>query len=204
MRFLYLNALYEKSDGDSHAHIDMWELGEEIQFTKEVTDKVVEYLKGEHLLEYVTLGGIIAITHYGVVKVEEALSSPQEETKYFPPVVNIMNVHNIIGSQVQQGSDGSRQTISLSESAMSSMHELVKELLGKITSIELDENISRDAEAEIKTIDAQLSASKPKLNIIKESLNSLKIILESAAGNVIAAEFLKKWLPFIMGILGSS
>lgn len=87
---------------------------------------------------------------------------------------------------------------------MSSINELVKDLSDKIISMKLDENKSRDVEADIKTIDAQLSASKPKLNIIKESLNSLKIILESAAGNVIAAEFLKKWLPFIMGILGSS
>lgn len=97
-RFIYLNALYEKSDGDTHAHVDMLALGDEIKFPKEVTEKVVEYLKGENLLEDVALNGIIAITHYGVVKMEEALSSPEKETNYFPPVVNVMNVHTIIGS----------------------------------------------------------------------------------------------------------
>src|SRR5659263_182006 len=99
-RFMYLNAMYEKTDGDKNEHVDMYELGEDIKFTRELTEKVVDYLIDEGLLEYAALNGIISITHYGVVNIEDALSSPTTETHYFPPVVNIMNVNTMIGSQV--------------------------------------------------------------------------------------------------------
>jgi ElaB/YqjD/DUF883 family membrane-anchored ribosome-binding protein len=37
------------------------------------------------------MGGSIAITHFGVVEIERALTHPEEDTTYFPAVVNIMS-----------------------------------------------------------------------------------------------------------------
>jgi len=41
---------------------------------------IVEYLVGENLVEYVAIGGEIAITHYGRKEIERALSAPDIAT----------------------------------------------------------------------------------------------------------------------------
>ena len=41
---------------------------------------IVEYLVGENLVEYVAIGGEIAITHYGRKEIESALSAPDIAT----------------------------------------------------------------------------------------------------------------------------
>lgn len=202
-RFIYLNALYEKTDGDTLKHISMFDLGRGIGFSDEETQKVVNYLIGENLLEIVDFQGI-AISHYGVVNVEEALSSPEEETHYFPPVVNVMNVHTMIGSQIQQGTIGSSQVITLSSEDLLSLQQLVKELLEKLPELDLSDSARREMEAEAKTINSQVSSPNPKQSIIKESISSIKTILEGAAGNIIASEFLRNWLPIISKMLGSA
>jgi len=203
-RFIYLNALYEKTDGDTFKHVSMLDLGRGIGFSDEETQNVVNYLNGENLLEIVEFQGIIAISHYGVVNVEEALSSPEKETHYFPPVVNVMNVHTMIGSQIQQGTTGSSQAITLSSADLLSLQQLVKELLKKLPELDLSDSARRETEAEAKTINSQLSSPNPKQSIIKESISSIKTILEGAAGNIIATEFLKNWLPIISKMLGSA
>lgn len=85
-RFQFLRHLYEATEGDELAFVNDQELGNELGFTRDETDQVVRYLEGEHLIETVTFGGNISITHQGIVEVEKALSKPDQPTQYFPPV----------------------------------------------------------------------------------------------------------------------
>jgi len=98
-RFKYLNLLYEKSGGDKLNDQNMFGVGTELGFSEAETMAITQYLNGENLIEHTTIGGGIAITHYGVKEVEGALSHPEESTHYFPPV-NIINIHHMEGSQI--------------------------------------------------------------------------------------------------------
>jgi len=82
--------LYEKTHGNQYEYVDMWELGEELKFTRDQTQLTVQFLGGEGLVDE-KVGGAIGITHPGVVQVEDALSKPDKPTYYFPPV-NITRV----------------------------------------------------------------------------------------------------------------
>ena len=66
-RFRFLNALYGKTDGDEHAQVQMFDLGKELGLSTNVTERAVQYLVGEDLMEHAAMGGYVAITHYGVV-----------------------------------------------------------------------------------------------------------------------------------------
>lgn len=108
-RFQFLHRLYEITGGDKYHHVNMWELGDELGFDRDETKKISQYLKGEYLLEFGTLDGGINITHEGVKEIEDAFSHPEEPTQYFPSV-NIINIHHMEGSQIQQGSTQSTHT----------------------------------------------------------------------------------------------
>jgi len=102
-RFEYLKALYDATDGDSSAFVDMDAVADGIGFDRLTAVAVMQYLDQEGLAEFRYMGGGIGITHRGVVEVERALSKPEQATQYFPPF-NVIHVENMIGSQIQQGS----------------------------------------------------------------------------------------------------
>ncbi len=92
--------------GAKMSFVDMAELGMEIHLSREECEGTVEYLAGEGLLKYVALGGIISITHLGVIEVEAALQKPDEPTAHFPAVHNTINIGTMSNSVIQQGGDG--------------------------------------------------------------------------------------------------
>jgi hypothetical protein len=74
--YLFLQLLYKESGGSIGAMFNMWGVGTELNFDKDETQKVVEYLCQENLIEQRALGGTIGLTHRGVKEVEEALENP--------------------------------------------------------------------------------------------------------------------------------
>jgi hypothetical protein len=109
-RLRLINDVYERTDGDTSEALDMWQLGEELGFESDETQKIVDYLVGEGLLEYRAIGGVVGITHAGVVQVEAALSHPEQPTHYFPAVINVLHVGTtkelVMGDQYKTGQAG--------------------------------------------------------------------------------------------------
>jgi hypothetical protein len=81
-RFQFLLKLFEISQGDELFSIDTFELGDQLGFVRDETNRIDDYLVGEDLVERVA-GTKISITHRGIVEVEKALSKPDEPTTYF-------------------------------------------------------------------------------------------------------------------------
>ena len=173
----------------------MFEIGKMLGLTQDESQHITDYLEGEGLIEYHTIGGGILITHYGIVQVEEALSHPEKPTQYFPPI-NIIQVGQMFQSQVQQASEGGQQTLTITGAATSEIHALLAELKSAIGSMKLDLQTQKDLAGEITTIEGQMQTSKPKKSIIKESLTSLRTILEQSGAALLAA----KVLPLISGL----
>lgn len=87
LRNQYLVLLYKTANGSTRAIVNMSQVGDSLGLGTDNVQKLVDYLTGEGLLEIVTIGGGIRITHKGVVKVEELLESKQRqsENKEFAP-----------------------------------------------------------------------------------------------------------------------
>jgi hypothetical protein len=198
-RFQFLRLLYDKSGGNRRNVFIMWEIGKELGLSRDETESVTQYLHGENLLEHKTMGGGIVITHLGVREVEDALSHPEQPTQYFPPV-NIINIHHMQGSQIQQGVTGSTQLGLFDCKNKGEIVEFVELLKMKLPDLRLGKEPESELNSDVLTLEAQLLSSRPKLSILKESMLSIQRILEGAAGAVVAQQLLSH-MPALLGLL---
>ncbi|GAB2742740.1 hypothetical protein GCM10027019_22780 [Melaminivora jejuensis] len=201
-RFRLLNRLYEITDGHTMKIVSMWDVGDTAQLARNETENVVNYLVGEHLVEHRTIGGGISITHHGIVEVERALSAPESPTHYFPPVVNIVNVHSMVGSQIQQGTHGSTQSQVANTNDIDAIRVLISKFGACIHDLPISAEEKAEAQAELSTVEAQLASSKPKISILRESLKTLRNLVEGVASNAVAAGLLPFFGP-LAALLGS-
>jgi len=196
-RFQFLHRLYELSGGNQNQLFEERDIGEELNLTSEQSDIIGQYLKGEDLIKYVSRRKI-AITHNGVVEIENALLAPDEPTAYFPPV-NIINIHHMEGSQIQQGTIDSTQAGTFEIGNQKQLSEFIELLKDKLPELEISADDKSEIEADVATIEIQMKSNRPKTGFIKESLLSIKRILEGASGAVIATGLLKYLLPLLGG-----
>lgn len=190
-RFKFMKMLYEMSDGDTNKIIDLDQIGNNMGLTGLETENTSQYLKNEGLLAYLTLGGGIGITHYGVIEVENALSEPNTPTHYFP-AINIINIENMTGSQIQQGTIQSSQTNQYTNFCSVTLEDFLTELKAKKCDLYLTADDENELDSEIKTIEVQSNSVRPKQNIINESLQTIRSILEGTVASIIASELLAK------------
>ena len=183
-RFQFLHRLYNISEGNELFSIDAFELGEQLGYPHDETDRIDNYLRGEYLVEGVA-GTRIAITHQGIVEVEKALSQPDNPTMYFPPA-NYIHIEHMIGSQIQQGTNQSSLVLGYSGTDFEAMLKLVVDLRNQLPELKLNVETQAEVESELTTIEAQIKSPRPKSKIINECLKSLQTILEGVVGSVIA------------------
>jgi len=199
MRFQFLNLLYKKTGGNKFSHVNKRDLGSELGYERDVTESISQYLEAENLLEYVTVCGGIAITHDGVKEVQEATSNPEEPTLYFPPI-NVINIHHMEGSQIQQGTSSSNQTGTFKLTNGVEINEFIKLLKKQLPELTLTSDDESEIKSDITTLESQVVSSRPKSEIIKESLSSIKRILEGATGSVVAQQLLP-YIPTLMAAI---
>ncbi len=185
-RFRFLEHLYNTVDGDSAYSVSMWELGAELEFGQETISQIVSYLQEEYLIEPRGLGGRIAISHAGIVEVEEALSNPEKSTEHFLPV-NVINIQNMTNSAIQQGTLNSTQHNNFNISELKRLDDLLGEFLAQE---ELSDDIQMELLAEKETLVSQVNSPKPKPVIISESLKSIRNIVEGIAASALTPKII--------------
>lgn len=113
-RFMLLHKLYDVTGGVAERKIiDIAALGVELGMSKDLAFDTFEYLKGEGLVKWMTLGGGGAITHWGLKEVEDALD--EKPTAHFPAnIVVLTNSPNssIVTGNVTTNFDQRGQTVS--------------------------------------------------------------------------------------------
>ena len=169
----------------------MDDIGKELGFDREETNSITQYLQEEGLIRFLTLDGGIAITHAGVVEVEDALSTPNKATQHFLPVMNVINIDHIQGSQIQQSVSSSTQTLSITDETQKNISDFIETIKDKISDLGLKQEDEAELNGDVATIDAQLSSGRPKPNIVKEGLQSIKRILEGATVEALAVGLIK-------------
>ncbi len=197
-RFQFLNFLFKKTGGDKFKHVNMLKLGKELDFPKEEVITIVQYLEGEYLLEHAGVGPEISITHDGIKEIEEALSHPNKKTKYFPPT-NIINIQHMENSQIQQGTNLSKQVGTFDSSQSQVISDFIDILKSKISELGLAPDDESEINSDLNTMKSQIASSRPKSGIIKESLISIQRILEGAGGALVAQQL----LPLIPSIIAA-
>ena len=99
------------------------------------------------------------------------------------------------------GESRATQAITVGEGGREELGEILQLLKKSMNDLQLEPQQESDLRAEIQTMESQMTSSRPKRGIIIESLNSVRTILESATGSLIASGFLTKIAAFLDGLL---
>ena len=184
-RYKFLNELYNETGGSKNKLVNVIELGKNIGLDTNISHDVSQYLSDEGLLEFAALGGIIRITHEGIREIENALSHPDQETTYFPPVSyvnNIVNIHGNSSAPIQVGNTNSEQTTHIDNSNRDLILGWLQKLEEAMKQQEFD---NQELENEIETVKSLLSTKKPKISFVTESMNVIKNILVGVTSNTV-------------------
>ena len=109
LRLAFLNKIYEMAKGSTTDPINGGEVAFQIGLKNGEEDQATEiakYLEGEGLVRVEQwLHGfpvLVRLTHEGLREIEDAISQPESSTQHFMPI-NVLNVGQMIGSTIQQG-----------------------------------------------------------------------------------------------------
>ena len=103
----------------------------------------------------------------------------------------VNNIGSIQNSQLQQDSSNATQSLNVVQTSVD-LADFIENLKKSIPDLNLESEDLAELEAEVSTIENQLSSPKPKNVIISESLKSARNILEGAAGSIIATKLLEQ------------
>ena len=209
-RFSFLHKVYEGVKGRLGYILDGWEVGKELGFEKEYTTSIFYYLNEEGLIEPKGAGIRLSITHDGIKEVEEALSEPNKPTEHFLPLNNHYNINigTMNGGAIQQATNNSVINYTSSTEVLNAITDFTNELKQFINNSNLSREQVEELQTDIQTIEIQTNAQRPKTDILKTSLNSVKTIMEGAiagvAANVITAnpEMIIQKATHLLSLLG--
>lgn len=206
LRLAFLKKIYEMAKGDTDSLVNGGEVAHQIGLKNGEEDQAraaANYLEGEGLIhvERVMGGfpGYVRLTHGGLREIEDAIRQPDSPTQHFMPI-NVLNVGQMIGSTIQQGTIESSQTLNIGSEGIEKLRTFIKQLSLSLDELPLKKDVRGELNAEVLTVEAQLTSPKPKISIIREGLSSIKRILEAAAGSAIGAQ-LAKQIPTLLALL---
>jgi hypothetical protein len=202
-RFAYLKFVYDDAQqraGGGLQTLETERVRAHLGVDTDEAERIEQYLTGRHLLEYVAMGPLIAITTYGVDYVEQALAAPDRDTEFFP-AINVLHIEQAINSQIQQGTANSQQTGDWNGLSAAEVLSIAAEIRSALSSIPLPAERRDDAEAHVATLEAQGRARRPNQAIVREALRSLRAIAEQVGAAVIAGK-MGVWLLSIGAAAG--
>ncbi len=134
------------------------------------------------------------ITAAGVHALQEIeRESSKDEPIQQSSTTNIVNIHSMVNSSVQQGSIDSSQIITVnSAEGLNELKLFLLELRQSIDALSLSAELRDEIIAEIETAEVQTKSPKPKGAIIKETLKTIRTILEGVSISALSPQFIEK------------
>lgn len=156
----FLIQLFEQTGGDPSAQVSMYDVGEGLGLDRDASSQVAQNLIGLQLVEIRTLSGGIGISAEGANEVQV-----------------------LMGSEPISGSSPDKLTDQpvMDSAGCRGVEQIAAALKSQAGNLGLDFDGLSELMADLKTVDAQLSSSRPKTAIIRECLRSLKSLLESVS-----------------------
>ncbi|WP_312560749.1 hypothetical protein [Anaerospora sp.] len=120
--------------------------------------------------------------------VGEGMFFSDKEKQTASQITNVNYIGQMVGSQLQQGTSNAvsyNADIKMDFEAIKVLIEQLKEQLSTMSHVPEQK---AELQAEIATIESQINSPKPKEGIIRETLQSIRRILEGGAGNLLSSQ----------------
>lgn len=202
-RFLFLKNLYDISNASSSKLVSKLEIMSILNIKDQDAQEIIQYLYNEGLIYNLTIDNQMMISHQGIKEVEDSLTKPTLATSHFPAQItynNTINIEKMENSQLQQGTHNSTQNTTFNINDKDLFNKFIEDIKQELPNLHLNSNDESVINSDITTIESQFLSSRPKFGIIKESIQSIKHILEGTASNIIATKLLET-IPVLSNIL---
>jgi hypothetical protein len=195
----FLKALYDVTGGDVGSIVNFHELGAELGWSHGASWDVRSYLGREALIQGVTGAGGISITHKGVNLVESWAEGRHERFHPEEAPANEIHIENAVNTQIQQGSHGSSQEMTVSDQTVGELHAFVGELRGALPDLGLPEADQEELRAQLTTVEAQLASRKTRWAVVKAALTDIQEVIKAATAIGAAASPILSTLGRLLG-----
>jgi hypothetical protein len=102
----------------------------------------------------------------------------------------------VANSQIQQGSHGSKQSLSIAQTDFKALGEFISNLKSQVPNLQLDSADSAQLRADADAVDSQLASPRPNRVVIDQLMGSITNILEGCTGSLLASGLLKTLTGF--------
>lgn len=158
-----------------------------------MTDEELEHLAGDINIPYIGTGADGRAYVDRRIIVDELLKRDKHMSGV--DAQSSIVVHgDMRDSTIQQGN----HNVAIVEYNKADIQQIVEEVKEQITKLTLSKDHAQEITSDIATVQAQLASPKPKHHIIRESLTSVRHILEHAMGAALAHAS----LPLLIAYLG--
>lgn len=155
----YLQQLYNYTNGDASVQVSMYAIGEGIDLDRDASSQVAQTLIGLNYVEIKTLSGGVCISPDGVAAIEGAGGGTA-------------------GSSVG-GSQGLSNARVLSQADLEAVNQVSEFMKGQAGTLNLDFEGLSELLADLRTIDAQLSSSRPKTEVVRACFKSIEATMDA-------------------------
>ncbi|MGI0015807.1 MAG: hypothetical protein ACREBU_20510 [Nitrososphaera sp.] len=184
--YQYLNSLNNCFTANANTiAVNKYALGEELNFSKVITDRIVKFLLNTGALKGVE-GESIKITTKGI---EQLISFERENSKTARSNSYNINVGSMSGSNIIQASRGVQITTVLNQTQTQDIIQIISSIKDIMKGSELSEEQKAELDTEVESLQIQLKAPRPRIDRIKDYLTSVKNIIEgSSIGAVVVSK----------------
>jgi hypothetical protein len=154
----FLIKLLDRSQGDTQAQISMYDIGTVMNLDKNDAKRVAEALIGRGMVEIKTLSGGIGITEAGI----EAARTQMGDQVSLDESIPVLSDDPVLEEKTQEV-----------------VEKIVTGLKSQVGNMGLAFDSIAELIADLKTIEIQLTSSRPKTAIIRECFLSIRAVLEN-------------------------
>ena len=135
----------------------------------------------------IVLKWALQLEEEGILGEGLSFATKEKEAATSPSVTHINNYfQNVSNSQIQQDTANSSQDMTIQGLNTGQINSFINAVCEILPQLSLTNTSQEELKAEVNTIKAQVGSPKPKDGIIKQSLSSIKSILEKASGTAVA------------------
>jgi hypothetical protein len=186
-RLRFMDALYRITGGRARQMAETLHVFASAGIPQDQRNDALLYLMEQGLVT-VGDGSWVELTPAGLAEFEESMRG--REAEHLPPV-NILNVHTVIASQIQQGTSNQRVEWLQDRRLANDYKQFVVTAHQLMPDLRLRREDSRSFAAQVETIEGELMGPKPRLGVLRGAATAANAILTSAATTAATQELLR-------------
>lgn len=183
-RDAYLRLLFERTGGRLNQVESSRELASALGFSESVRSDVEGYLRAEGLIEFVSMGPRVSLTHKGRIYCE-GHQGPTTAAPQMTPGQIVQIFGDVSDSNIGvAGGDVTQQHVGIDESTKAELGDYLALVAEFLDSAQLDEQLRAVVEANMQTLQSQMASPAPDRGILRRSVEVVQRVAESAAGSM--------------------